>query len=58
MSTERTPLLQGRPSGLSASRPPVELTDEELLAQESAFSASMYSAHWETDADLYTSLST
>lgn len=38
-TSERTPLLGSRPSGLSASRPPIELTDDEVLAQESAFSA-------------------
>lgn len=39
MASERTPLLGARPSGLSSSRPPIELTDDEVLAQESAFSA-------------------
>ncbi|PWN94213.1 hypothetical protein FA10DRAFT_43433 [Acaromyces ingoldii] len=44
-SNERTPLLQSRPSGLSASRPPAELTDDEVLAQESAFSAIRDASH-------------
>ncbi|UZJ51739.1 hypothetical protein CBS101457_001059 [Exobasidium rhododendri] len=45
MSTERTPLLHGRPSGLSTSRPPMEMSDDELLAHESAFSAIRDAAH-------------
>lgn len=44
MSTERTPLINGaaRPGGLGSFRsfPAQDLTDDEILAQESAFSAS------------------
>lgn len=46
MSSERTPLLSGRPSGLSSSRPfDGEDADQDIDPQESQFSAIQDAAH-------------